>query len=163
MTKRSMCSCSLPYALKNIFFGYQLLVALQLGSLILLSFDHSVNLIRNFFNQLRVDKTTTTNKVYFLSFETLAFYTTFIMAARSGGVVTNRIRARQVRPRYQKQRHDAYSFLSKMSSGSFLEERDIPGASLCGRKPSELKNEEHKFWLRCKGDPGKGLKPKPNL
>ena len=34
-----------------------------------------------------------------------------------------------------------------MSSESLLEERDIPGASLCGRKPSELKNEELKFWL----------------
>ena len=85
------------------------------------------------------------------------------MADRSGGVVTNRIRARQVRPPYQKQRHDAYGFLSKMSSGSFLEEKDIPGASLCGRKPSELKNEELKFWLRCRGDPGKGLKTKAEL
>ena len=85
------------------------------------------------------------------------------MADRSGGVVATRIRARQVRPRYQKQRHDAYSFLSKMSSGSFLEEKDIPGASLCGRKPSELKNEELKFWLRCRADPGKGLKTKAEL
>ena len=50
-----------------------------------------------------------------------------------------------------------------MSSGSFLEERDIPGASLCGRKPSELKNVELKFWLRCTGDPGKGLKTKAEL
>ena len=32
----------------------------------------SVKLIRNFFNQLRDDKTTTTNKVYFFNFETLA-------------------------------------------------------------------------------------------
>ncbi|KAK2547160.1 hypothetical protein P5673_033064 [Acropora cervicornis] len=50
-----------------------------------------------------------------------------------------------------------------MSSGSFLEERDIPGASLCGRKPSELKNVELKFWLRCRGDPGKGFKTKAEL
>ena len=55
------------------------------------------------------------------------------------------------------------SFLSKMSSGSFLEEKDIPGASLCGRKQSELKNEELKFWLRCRGDPGKGRKTKAEL
>jgi len=44
-----------------------------------------------------------------------------------------------------------------------LTEDDIPGASLSGRKPSELKNEELKFWLRCRGDPGKGLKTKAEL
>ena len=55
------------------------------------------------------------------------------------------------------------SLLSKMSSGSFLEEKDIPGASLCGREPSELKNVDLKFWLRCRGDPGKGLKTKAEL
>ena len=44
-----------------------------------------------------------------------------------------------------------------------LSENDIPGASLCGRKPSELKNEELKFWLRCRGDPAKGLKTKAEL
>ena len=43
-------------------------------------------------------------------------------------------------------------------SASLLEENDIPGASLCGRKPSELKNDELKFWLKCRGDPAKGLK-----
>ena len=50
-----------------------------------------------------------------------------------------------------------------MSSGSFLVEKDIPGASLCGRKPAELKNEELKFWLTCRGDPGKGIKTKAEL
>ena len=44
-----------------------------------------------------------------------------------------------------------------------LTEDDIPGASLPGRKPSELKNDELKFWLRCRGDPGKGLKTKAEL
>jgi len=44
-----------------------------------------------------------------------------------------------------------------------LTEDDVPGASLSGRKPSELKNEELKFWLRCRGDPGKGLKTKAEL
>ena len=34
-----------------------------------------------------------------------------------------------------------------MSSESLLEEQDIPGAFLGGRKLSELKNEELKFWL----------------
>ena len=31
------------------------------------------------------------------------------------------------------------------------------------RKPSELKNEELKIWLRCRGDPAKGLKTKAEL
>ena len=39
-----------------------------------------------------------------------------------------------------------------------LTEDDIPGASLAGRNPSSLKNEELKFWLRCRGDSLKGLK-----
>jgi len=42
-------------------------------------------------------------------------------------------------------------------------EDDVPGASLSGRKPSELKNEELKFWLRCRGVAGKGLKTKAEL
>lgn len=46
---------------------------------------------------------------------------------------------------------------------SSLTEDDIPGASLLDRKPSELKNEELKFWLRCRGDPAKGLKTKAEL
>ena len=37
---------------------------------------------------------------------------------------------------------------------------DIPGASLSGLKPCQLKNKELKFWLQCRGDPGKGLKTK---
>ena len=41
-----------------------------------------------------------------------------------------------------------------------LTENDIPGASLNGRNPSSLKNEELKFWLRCRGDSLKGLKTK---
>ena len=39
-----------------------------------------------------------------------------------------------------------------------LTEDDIPEASLAGRNPSSLKNEELKFWLRCHGDSLKGLK-----
>ncbi|CAH3193902.1 unnamed protein product, partial [Porites evermanni] len=42
-------------------------------------------------------------------------------------------------------------------------EQDIPGGSLCGRRLSELKNKELKFWLKCRGDPGKGLKTKAEL
>lgn len=37
---------------------------------------------------------------------------------------------------------------------------DIPGASLAGRLLSQLKIEELKFWLVCRGDSCKGLKTK---
>lgn len=49
------------------------------------------------------------------------------------------------------------------SSSVTLEEADVSGALLSGRKPSGLKTEELKFWLKCKGDPGKGLKTKAEL
>ena len=39
-----------------------------------------------------------------------------------------------------------------------LTEKYIPGASLEGRKPAELKKADLVFWLRCRGDPCKGLK-----
>ena len=39
-----------------------------------------------------------------------------------------------------------------------LSEDDILGSSLSGRKPEELKNQELLFWLKCRGDNGKGLK-----
>ena len=31
-------------------------------------------------------------------------------------------------------------------------EDDVPGASLKGRKPEQLKNDELKGWLRCRGE-----------
>ena len=39
-----------------------------------------------------------------------------------------------------------------------LQEKDIPGASLCDRDPSELKIPELKRWLACRGAPLKGKK-----
>ena len=39
-----------------------------------------------------------------------------------------------------------------------LQEKDIPGASLCGWDPSELKIPELKRWLACRGAPLKGKK-----
>ena len=33
-----------------------------------------------------------------------------------------------------------------------LTENDIPGASLHGRKPAEMKKANLLFWLRCRGD-----------
>ena len=39
-----------------------------------------------------------------------------------------------------------------------LQEKDIPGSSLNGRNPSELKVPELKRWLACQGTPQKGKK-----
>ena len=44
-----------------------------------------------------------------------------------------------------------------------LTEKDIPGASLEGRKPAELKKADLVFWLRCRGLPCKGLNVKAQL
>ena len=67
------------------------------------------------------------------------------------------IKARLVGPRLS-------SNMADCDTVSFdLNENDIPGACLEGRKPVELKNDELKFWLRCRGDPAKGLKTKAEL
>ena len=42
-------------------------------------------------------------------------------------------------------------------------EDDIPGSSLAGRNPAELKTEELRFWLKCRNDPSKGLRTKAQL
>ena len=34
---------------------------------------------------------------------------------------------------------------------TILTEDDVPGASLKGRKPEQLKNDELKRWLKCRG------------
>ena len=47
---------------------------------------------------------------------------------------------------------------SAVNDSVILNEDDIPGASLAGRNPSSLKNEELRFWLQCRGDSLKGLK-----
>lgn len=44
-----------------------------------------------------------------------------------------------------------------------LSESDIPGASLSGRLPAQLKLDELRFWLKCRGDACKGLKTKAQL
>ena len=46
---------------------------------------------------------------------------------------------------------------SAVNDSVILTEDDIPGASLAGRNPSSLKNEELRFWLRCREDSLKGL------
>ena len=50
-----------------------------------------------------------------------------------------------------------------MNDSVILTEDDIPGASLAGRTPSLLKNEELRFWLRCRGDSLKEHKTKALL
>ena len=49
---------------------------------------------------------------------------------------------------------------SAVKDSVILTEDDIPGA---GRNPSSLKNEELRFWLRCREDSLKGLKTKALL
>ena len=44
-----------------------------------------------------------------------------------------------------------------------LSESDIPGASLSGRLPAQLKLDELRFWRKCRGDACKGLKTKAQL
>ena len=39
-----------------------------------------------------------------------------------------------------------------------LSEKDVPGASLKGRKPEQLKVPELKLWLSCRGAPTRGRK-----
>ena len=62
-----------------------------------------------------------------------------------------------------KTRSDSLFLYTMASTSIFLTENDIPGASLLGRKPEELKISELKFWLKCRGDPGKRLKTKADL
>jgi len=44
-----------------------------------------------------------------------------------------------------------------------LSEDDIEGAALNGRAPAQLKVDELRFWLKCRGDSCKGLKTKAQL
>ena len=41
-----------------------------------------------------------------------------------------------------------------------LSESDIPGSSLYGGNPSQLKNDELRFWLKYRDDPATGLRTK---
>lgn len=74
-------------------------------------------------------------------------------------------KARLGRPRFTDQNKTTMAS-HRSSDGTvrvILTEDDIPGASLAGRNPSSLKNDELKFWLRCRGDSLKGLKTKAQL
>ena len=52
---------------------------------------------------------------------------------------------------------------SLFSAPVLLTENDIPGASLQGRKPAEMKKADLLFWLRCRGDSCKGMTVKAQL
>ena len=56
----------------------------------------------------------------------------------------------------------AHGSVSSRLSQSLTEEANR-GASLQGRNPTALKTDELRFWLRCRGDPAKGLKTKAPL
>ena len=59
---------------------------------------------------------------------------------------TYHVASRRVPPRL------LWRVLRMFQNPTFLTENDIPGASLLGRKPEELKISEIKFWLKCCGD-----------
>ena len=52
---------------------------------------------------------------------------------------------------------------SNSSNDILLMEDDIPGASLLGLKPKQLKTAELRLWLKCCGDLCEGLKMKAEL
>ena len=57
----------------------------------------------------------------------------------------------------------ALSSLPVVFGPCFLSEEDVPGSSLNGRKPLQLKNNELRFLLKCRGDSCKGLSTKALL
>ena len=44
-----------------------------------------------------------------------------------------------------------------------LTENDISGSFLSDRRPSELKNDELRFWLKYRNNSAKGLRTKARL
>ena len=44
-----------------------------------------------------------------------------------------------------------------------LWKNDVPGSSLDGRNPSQLNNDELRFWLNVEGDNGNGLLTRAQL
>ena len=88
-------------------------------------------------------------------------YTVFINGGRAERPGFECLKARLGRPRTDHKTKQKRA--SDENARVILKEDDIPGASLAGRNPSSLKNEELKFWLRCRGDSLKGLKTKAQL
>lgn len=54
--------------------------------------------------------------------------------------------------------YEAYEEAYDQDDLYVLEESDIPGASLNGKKPSELNVTQLKRWLSCRGAPLTGKK-----
>ena len=107
-----------------------------------------------------------TNDSYFInctiqSSYGLYVYTVFINGGRAERPGFECLKARLGRPRTDHKTKQKRA--SDENARVILTEDDIPGASLAGRNPSSLKNEELKFWLRCRGDSLKGLKTKAQL
>ena len=88
-------------------------------------------------------------------------YTVFINGCRAERPGFECLKARLGRPRTDHKTKQKRA--SDENARVILTEDDIPGASLAGRNPSSLKNEELKFWLRYRGDSLKGLKTKAQL
>ena len=88
-------------------------------------------------------------------------YTEFIMADGSGKPRYENMETRRVRIETNKLM--ATPGENTFSAPVLLTENDIPGASLHGRKPAELKKADLLFWLRCRGDSCKGLNVKAQL
>ncbi|XP_028518313.1 uncharacterized protein LOC114576234, partial [Exaiptasia diaphana] len=57
----------------------------------------------------------------------------------------------------------ASSMNAPLFGPSYLCEDDVPGSSLERKEPNRLKNNELKFWLKCRGDSLKGLTTKAQL
>ena len=92
-------------------------------------------------------------------------YNTFINGGRAEQPGFECLNARLGKPGTDHKTTNMASFsrASDENACVILTEDDIPGASLAGRNPSSLKNEELRFWLRCQGDLLKGLKTKAQL
>ena len=95
----------------------------------------------------------------------MPLYTVFMNGGRAERPGFKYLKARLGRPHtdHKTKNMASSSITSAFSSEALLTEDDIPGASLAGKNPSSLKNEELKFWLRCRGDSLKGLKTKAQL
>ena len=84
----------------------------------------------------------------------------FIHQIHNGGRLGN-IKTRRVR--IECNFNMALPHADMFSTPVLLTENDIPGASLEGRKPAELKKADLLFWLQCRGDSCKGLNVKARL
>ena len=88
-------------------------------------------------------------------------YTEFIMADGSGKPRYENMETRRVRT--ETQINMATPGENMFTAPVLLTENDIPGASLHGRKPAEMKKADLLFWLRCRGDSCKGMTVKAQL